>query len=317
MDYFLGLDGGGTKTAAVILDSSRTELGRGSGGPCNIATCADEALRESVQNAVAAALDSTGLPHATRFTGVCAGVAGFTAKRRRADFARILQELVPADSYRVEPDYVIAYWGATEGAPGIVVIAGTGSVVYGRNVRGESCRIGGHGYLLGDMGGFELGRLAILGLVDAQSEGLALDDFDNEILAASGLNDPDDLVEWVYRHFDAAKIASLAFVVGAAADRGVFHARMDVEHLALSLGSRVYAALKRLRMKVSSTPIYMIGSLWNIRRLRERFIKDGLPGVRQPRMNACEPKQDAAFGAALLAISQSLPSLVQHNHAVA
>ena len=79
MRYYLGLDGGGTKTAAVILDSEGRELGRGQGGPGNIATGDDSTLEASVREASRTALDSAGLPPETRFAGVCVGVAGYTA----------------------------------------------------------------------------------------------------------------------------------------------------------------------------------------------------------------------------------------------
>src|SRR5207248_2879234 len=110
-------------------------------GPCNIVTCVDAVLRESLAAATAGALSSAGLPLDSRFAGACAGVAGYTAKGRRADFRRLLAEVVPAESHRVEPDYVIAYWGATEGEPGIAAIAGTGAVIYGRSGADETCRV--------------------------------------------------------------------------------------------------------------------------------------------------------------------------------
>src|SRR5579872_4300104 len=110
MRYYLGLDGGGTKTAACLLDEEGTERGRGEGGPCNIATCDDATLRASVGRAASGALAAAGLALDAALGGVCAGVAGYTAKRRRAEFARLLAEAVRAEHCRVEPDFVIAYW---------------------------------------------------------------------------------------------------------------------------------------------------------------------------------------------------------------
>src|SRR5690349_2101975 len=100
MRYYLGIDGGGTKTAAAILDEHANELGRGLGGPCNIATCDDETLRESVLDAVTSAKQSAGLPNEVPFQAVCAGVAGYTAKRRRAEFLDLLKQIVPAKHHR-------------------------------------------------------------------------------------------------------------------------------------------------------------------------------------------------------------------------
>src|SRR5438105_2000597 len=115
MEYFLGLDGGGTKTSTVILDSEGRECGRGAGGPCNIATCDESTLNESILSAVIESRQVAGFPRETEFSAVCAGVAGYTAKQRRAEFHKILGKAIPAAHHRLEPDYVTAWWGATGG----------------------------------------------------------------------------------------------------------------------------------------------------------------------------------------------------------
>src|SRR5438477_5692079 len=106
MRYYLGIDGGGTKTAAVILDSTGGERGRGLGGPGNLATNDDAALTESLHQAVRSACRAAGIPAGTRFDSVCAGVAGYSAADRHAAYLAILRAEVKADSYRLEPDYV-------------------------------------------------------------------------------------------------------------------------------------------------------------------------------------------------------------------
>ena len=90
-----------------------------------------------------------GSPQPARFSAVCAGVAGFSAPQRVEAFDALLRAEVEAERYRIEPDYLAAYWGATHGAPGVVVIAGTGAVTYARNEEGQERKEDGLGFLLG------------------------------------------------------------------------------------------------------------------------------------------------------------------------
>jgi glucosamine kinase len=308
MRYYLGIDGGGTKTAAVII-AKNNELGRGHGGPCNIATCDDATLRSSVSKAVHEALISAGLPLDTVFAGVCAGVAGYTAKGRRADFTRLLQEISPAKRRRVEPDFVIAYWGATEGGPGLIVSAGTGTVVYGRNVEGRGCRIDGRGFLIGDHGSaFEIGHWALEYLTKIGEECWPGNSFAERVLAHMGAVDLDDIVEWIYRDFQPARIAGLARVVGELAEESNSVALQLIQSAGTTLGIAAANALHELGM-TNASAIYLLGGLWKVSpRLQARF-EDWLlqeacqtDGAPIARLDIRSPKHDAAYGAALLAL---------------
>lgn len=309
-DVFLGLDGGGTKTEAVIVDSGGAERGRGLSGPCNIATCDDGALRASVRDAMRAALQEAALPLETRFAAVCAGVAGYVDTRRRADFARLLAEVAPADHHWVEPDFVIAYWGATEGEPGIVVIAGTGAVVYGRNAAGEACRVDGRGFLLGDRGsGFQVGAHMLHRTLTRLDSGERPDDLDRRLLAHIEAEDADGLVEWVYRDFRPVRIAELASVVGswAGSDKD---ARGIVEAAGAGLAQSAIQALQRLHMQPTEAAFYLLGGLWNIHQAVRAAFQRAMVGFardtwrkRIPAHSLAlrAPKHDPAYGAALMA----------------
>lgn len=310
MPYYLGLDGGGTKTAASLLDEAGMERGRGEGGPCNIATCDDSTLRDSVRRAAAGALAAAGLPPDAALAGVCAGVAGYTAKGRRAEFARLLAEAVRAERCRVEPDFVIAYWGATEGEPGVIVSAGTGAVVYGRNTAGETCRIDGRGFLLGDEGsGYSIGQLALQKTLARFQNGWPLDDFDRRLLAAIGAEDADDLIEWVYRDLQPAKIAALASLVGSLAAEGDIFAIERIRSAGFHLATSANVVQERLGMTIDTAPVYLIGGLWNIserlRRVFEGVLKDfWCTGEDENlRVDIRAPKHDPAYGAAYLAMN--------------
>jgi N-acetylglucosamine kinase len=288
----------------VILDERRTELGRGQGGPCNIATCDDDTLRDSVRAATQSALAAAALPPDIRFASVCAGVAGYTAKRRRADFLRLLPRIVPAERHRLEPDFVIAYWGAAEGEPGVIVSAGTGAVAYGRNAEGKTWRVDGRGFLLGDSGsGFDIGRMALWYTARQLDRDQPLDDFSRRVLASIEAQDIEDLIEWVYRDFQAARIAGLAEAVGHWASAGDEIARVYIEQAGYALRRAASAVLRKLQMPVD-TPIYLLGSIWNIGEILLKPFQFGAPrSIRPlPVLTIRPPGHDAAYGAALLAM---------------
>lgn len=157
-ELFLGIDGGQTGTQAVLADGSGRVLGRGAGGPSNHVEMPGgrERLRAAVCDSANEALAAAGLGTVadTRLAAVYCGMTG------EADFkTEIITPIFDAGVVRVEHDAPAALAGATLGAPGIIVIAGTGSVVYGEDGTGRTSRAGGWGYVFGDEGsGFGLAR---------------------------------------------------------------------------------------------------------------------------------------------------------------
>src|SRR5579864_5520152 len=131
MGYSLGLDGGGTKTDCVLLDAKGAVIGEGRGGPANPLRSGYDAAFSSLREAAAGALAAARLRSAS-VTGVCAGIAG---AGRRSVVRRItvfLAQEFPAALAQVTTDYEIALEAAAGSGPGVVLIAGTGSVAFGR-----------------------------------------------------------------------------------------------------------------------------------------------------------------------------------------
>ena len=148
MRYVAGIDGGQSSTTAVVLDEKGAVRGRGTAGP---ADHVDEPpgsrkFADACTTALAGALAAAGLPRDTRFAAVHAGLSGYD---ERFDGAR---PDLAADVVRVEHDAPVALAGAVQTLPAVVVIAGTGSVAYGKTADGLSVRTGGWGYLFGDAG---------------------------------------------------------------------------------------------------------------------------------------------------------------------
>ncbi len=303
MSTFLGIDGGGTKTLAVLLDERGRELGRGVGGPCNIATLSDDAIAASVTTACAAARAAAGLPPDTPVESACAGVAGYTAKGKRAVFAAALPGLVRSARTRVESDFTIAYWGATEGRPGIIVSAGTGAVVFGRNAEGRACRTDGRGFIMGDLGSaYWMGAQAAATTLEwlhgcAPESGLT-----RAVAEHCAATDGPDLVQWVYSEIKPARMAELAPLVGAHAEMGDQHAVRIVTEAAGHLAASAARCAASLGIEPGGCEVYLLGGLWHTgQMLRTRFLED-LDRRAGGSWPLGEPHREPAVGAALLAM---------------
>ena len=147
----MGVDGGGSKTEAVIMDSNLRVIGEGRSGASN-------PLRVGVTNAAAAvreAIDKACAMAKVRRTDLIAAEVGLAGARRKELRERMHDALASLGIRDVEvvTDGDIALYGATDGAPGLVVIAGTGSICCGINARGKKTFAGGWGPIAGDEGG--------------------------------------------------------------------------------------------------------------------------------------------------------------------
>jgi N-acetylglucosamine kinase-like BadF-type ATPase len=161
MRYVLGLDGGGTKTECVLMDESRRVVATSPGGPSNPMRVgfggALAAVCEAVRRAITAAKISS-----DAVASLCAGLAGTAYPESGRKMRMLLEEEFPGKLVRVCTDMDLTLAAIGDGAA-IVLIAGTGSAAIGRDARGNSARVGGHGYLLGDDGSaYHVGQRAVL-----------------------------------------------------------------------------------------------------------------------------------------------------------
>jgi N-acetylglucosamine kinase-like BadF-type ATPase len=311
MRIYLGMDGGGTKTAALIVDENGVELGVGTGGPGNIANNEDSILRRSVRTAVQQALEAANLPDATEFAAVSAAVAGYSAPQRLDAFDALIRAQLTASAYRVYPDYVAAYWGATHGEPGIVVIAGTGAVAYGRNAEGQDRKEDGLGFLLGDRGsGFNLG-LRVLRYTLEQMQSGTVDRLATAVLEHTGAQSENEIIQWLYGEFSPPRVASLSPVVGELAETGDAAARWQVAEMARRLRHSVRQVRHALWLP-RDVPVYPLGGLWQLGNFfrsefadpqwsgegRFALVTEAVPGGR---FELAEPRSEPVVGAALLA----------------
>ena len=191
MAFYLGIDGGGSKTTCAIGDENLI-LGTGASGPSNLIRVgiekARQALAAALQDACAAARIVVEHEHDRRRR-----LAGAARAEVRDWVQRTASELVPGE-IEIVGDNTTALQAAFGADPGIVVIAGTGSIAFGRNSRGATARAGGWGFAISDEGsGHWIGRAAISAALRAEDEGTSTALLE-DILRAWNLSSRDVLV---------------------------------------------------------------------------------------------------------------------------
>ena len=271
MRLFLGIDGGQSSTSAVIGDDSGRILGSGRGGPCNHVGSAEgwKKFSTAVGGCLRVACEQAALdPASVSFERVCAGFSGGPG-----DKAGYLKQLVRADDYDTTTDAVIALAGATAGQPGMICIAGTGSIAYGRNASRKFARVGGWGYIFGDEGGgFDLTRQALRAVL-RHEEGWGPDTvLRSMLLKETGASDANDLMHRFYTtEFPRPVIASYSKIVDAAANAGDAVARNIIVNAAQQLATAVSAVRMQLFERGEPAKTAYVGGVFKSEMLRERF----------------------------------------------
>ncbi|MBS7607391.1 MAG: BadF/BadG/BcrA/BcrD ATPase family protein [Candidatus Bathyarchaeia archaeon] len=245
----LGVDGGATKTLCVIANDNFQIVGIGSAGPCNYNVIGVEKARMNVELAVQRAYSSIKnecLKGKIADVG-CFGIGGLTTQR---DYEIISSQIVPVNAAKnriIVNDVIVAFYAATNGKPGIVVVAGTGSIAYGINSKGESMISGGWGWLIGDEGSaFDIARRA-LGFATKAYDGRGKKTILTEMLMKEfGVSDLKDIVPKIYHEVTSTNIASLARIVFSAAERGDRIAIKILREAGKELGQSAIAIARKL-----------------------------------------------------------------------
>jgi N-acetylglucosamine kinase-like BadF-type ATPase len=159
VSFFLGIDGGGSKTRC-ILGNENSLLGSGSSTGCNVLRVGEVCAQSSLQAAIHEACVQAGVSPRD-ITRTCAGVAGGGRREIASILQRVLAGIVGGE-VAITGDTEIAFEAAFGSGPGVVVISGTGSMAYGKNEQGETARAGGWGHAISDEGsGHWIGAAAI------------------------------------------------------------------------------------------------------------------------------------------------------------
>jgi N-acetylglucosamine kinase-like BadF-type ATPase len=301
-NVYLGVDGGGTKTHIALMNASETVVCEGTAGPSNPLRVGVETAVANILKAINDACDRGGVSRGD-IAAATLGLAGV----RRADLKQRVKasffEQMRIRKTEVVTDAEIALYATTLGKPGLVVIAGTGSVCLGKNAAGKLAISGGWGPLAGDEGGgVGIAREALQAVAKASDgRGIAtvLSKRASEYFRASG---PENLIVAIYSpQVDNTRIAGFAKFVVDAARAGDAVAGDILSSAGFELGIAACAVIEKLGLKRKKIPIGCVGSVFKAGELLTAPMIDVINTVA-PNAYLTEPLMPPAHAAALMAL---------------
>jgi N-acetylglucosamine kinase-like BadF-type ATPase len=269
---FLGVDGGKSGTTALIGDEHGRVIGYGRAGPSNhVEEIEQGRIRfvAAIRDCVSQACTQAGLSFDTaHFHAACLGFSGGPV-----DKVPLLREILRCEQMTVTDDALIALAGATGGEPGVVVIAGTGSIAFGRNALGKTARAGGWGYVFGDEGSaFDIARAALRAALRFEEGWGPPTVLHRVLMEQSGAKDANETLHRFYTaDFPRARIASFARIVDHAASDGDAAAIRILEDAAQQLAMFAGAVRNQLFAPAEPARVSYIGGAFRSRRVLERF----------------------------------------------
>ena len=258
-NWLIGIDGGGSKTLALLADGTGRVVGRGTAGPSNYQVVGVEAAYAALDKAVGAAL--TAVPNA-RPAAICLGMAGAGRPQDRSIIQAWAQARYPGVPRLVVHDAQLVLAAGTPDGWGIALISGTGSLAYGTNQAGQTARAGGWGHLLGDEGsGYAIGLAglrAVARAADGRGPNTALTEL---LLGRMNLDRPQDLIHRIYGAAAPRNaIASLSPLIQNAAQEGDKKAQEIIQTAGRELALAVWAVADQLDLH-GPIPCALAGSV--------------------------------------------------------
>ena len=297
----IGIDGGATKTSAIALDTGKWRICRAEAGPSNYHVVGLEGMVEAIEKCIHKLLSELNSTDKS-VDMMTVGLAGLDTSYDFRVVKNFLRRKSLAKTLYLVHDTINALYGALSGRPGVVVIAGTGSVAAGVNYRGEYVRCGGWGYLLGDEGSaYDLGRkglIAVLREYDGRGKKTILTRY---ILKKLELESPEDIIRKVYvEGMSVREIASLAPLVTRAAAEGDEVAIGIVEECMEMLAELAYTVIDRLEMHGEEVEVGLIGGVFRAGRIVIEVFEEELRRM-EPNVKLITPEWPPEVGALLYA----------------
>jgi N-acetylglucosamine kinase-like BadF-type ATPase len=297
---FIGIDGGGTRSLAIAVDPVGRLLASAESGSLNFFGTSLPSARRNLK--VLSELLKQLLPPRTPIDRIVVGCAALFSDATKAEKEDLCRGILPLERTRVVSDCQTACFGATLGRPGVVIVAGTGSIVVAQNEDGQHRSVGGWGHILGDAG---------------SAYWIALESVKAAIASEEGLGPKTKLGRLVRQWFKIRKLTEIVPIVhGREFTKERF--AMLASHLARKVGPRdavfggicqrggralaaqALMAVKLARLKTRPLPVYLIGGvLANNALVREGFAR--------ALKNSCDvsvakPRLSPLLGAAALAL---------------
>ncbi len=299
---FIGIDGGSSQSVGVLLDEAERVVARAVGGPGNYHIAGPAATERNLFELIARLVETAGATTGD-VTHACFALSGVWREADRRVIGGILDRRGIGARSTLIAD-VEALLAAIQGdRPAIVAVAGTGSIVMGRDAHGRVHRVGGHGHLLDDDGsGYDIGcsgLRAVLEASDGRGPATALTD---ALPAAAGLGGVDEIVPWLYGPAERKRdVARLAPHVIETAAKGDGPAKAILDRAAGELARWVSVAAEALSLTGSAVTVVLAGGVLEHNELYRRLVEERvLHEVAHAKLTA--PEHEAAYGAARIAL---------------
>ncbi|MBI1876407.1 MAG: hypothetical protein HYZ58_08180 [Acidobacteria bacterium] len=301
MNHVMGLDAGGTKTVCLLADEDGRVLSDVRGGGANLQLAGELGLEKVLHDLMERAIgDRPVVPKA-----ICLGMAGVDREDDAATVRAIMSRIAYKARIVVVNDALISLLAGASTGPGVVIVAGTGSIAYGRDHLNRAARAGGWGYVLGDEGsGYWIGRHALRAVVrDADGRGRPTS-LTPRVLAHFQLSRPQDLVGAVYhRSLSPSAVAALAQCVREAHAEHDQAATWILEHAAGELMASAASVVRQLKMEDAAFPFVLAGGMFRAVPWLGHELTQRLPHIA-PRSRVHVLDQEPAVGAVQLAIEE-------------
>jgi len=274
--WLLGVDGGGTQTTALLArwqpESNTWEvIGRGTAGSSNLRAVGTSSALAALETAIREAFAAAGVS-GLGVQAACFGLAGAGRSAEQRLVREWAEQRLGTAAVEVVEDALLPLEAGTPEGWGLTVIAGTGSMAFARNAAGQTARSGGWGWLLGDEGsGYALVQAALRAIIRAAEGRGPTTGLTERLLAACGLAQVEELVEYVYGRADRAALAALAPVVLECASSDAVAHRL-VQEGAAELATLAATAAARVALP-PAVPLALSGGLFLGSALyRDRFL---------------------------------------------
>jgi N-acetylglucosamine kinase-like BadF-type ATPase len=298
--YFLGFDGGGTKTDCVLVDAEGKILARSTAGPSNPLRAGYAKAWFTLSDAADVVLEHEKIK-AKDIRGICAGIGGAGREAVANRLATFLERAFPEAAVQVTTDLAITLQAAVGSGEGIILVVGTGSAAYGRDAGGKIARAGGRGPWFSDEGsGFDIGRRAMAAVVRAEEGRGEKTALSEQILKWLGCNDWNRVLDWVIKNPDDV-FPRVFPLVASLGDNGDAVACGILSGAAESLAILARSVLERLDMLDREVPIAKCGGALGRSTFFDSEIDRGLARVA-PRARIVSLQEKPAVSAARLAI---------------
>jgi len=296
-----GIDGGGSKTLAIVASNQGFVLGRGWAGSSNPNLVG---IAGSIKNLRSALIEALSSCESKRVKVAVFGIAGSEAQRELSK--KLADSLDFVDEVEVMNDSFICLAAGTLGKPGVVVVAGTGSITLAIDEKGKVTRAGGWGYLLEDEGsGLQLGREAVLETLRYLEGRASSSRLVDAVLKKLGAREVNDLLSSIYGSENpVATLASFAPLVVQLANEGDPAAMKIVDKAAEGLVSCVASVISRSSFTSRPIPVVLSGGVFKGKGIYLEIFRSKLSKV-VPEAEARLLELEPAVGALILAFKKT------------